>query len=88
MNAIVVLMDVTVLLGTDTVDAGAAGDELEENKPSVSTADSEGSLPASEGTSENAATQSDDGGAHCMKSDMGNIVAQETGKWKLSVRYI
>lgn len=71
------------MFGTETVDSGAAGDEVEENKPSVSTADSEGSLPENEGTSENASAQSVDGGAHCMKSDMGNIVAQETGKQRI-----
>ena len=71
------------MFGTETVDSGAAGDEVEENKPSVSTADSEGSLPENEGTSENASAQPVDGGAHCMKSDMGNIVAQETGKQRI-----
>ena len=73
---------VDVLLHTDSVETGAAGDEVEEKKAAASIVNDDSS-PAE--SSVDPEVQSDGGGAVCMKSDMGNIVAQETGKQCLSV---
>ena len=80
-------MEVSLSLHTESVDVGAAGDEVKEDKAGTSTANSEGSLleNESEGTSKNTAELSDVDDSPCMKSDMGNLVAQETGKQRHSL---